>query len=474
MAGTYDDISLKYDVSNYPPERAELLKRGRSIQYTVAPGENLYAVAQKFYGYGEEWQLIYQANPHLWKNITGKQYIDNLFQNAAYLIFSGQKITIPGRWQSRPYPADQLTDELNIFMAGDKLVPPSEFTFTEYFDSCADDFTMVFPFDPSDPLQRDRFRAESLAPVEIFIKDQRVFTGFAEQHAMHMTPEEMSVTVGGRSRSYILQKTDIFAKRQFQNASLIYIAQQLCNPLGIRVAVYNGIDDKQDLPDAAFYGAIECESAQNAFEFLANLAKQKSVLVRNNNEGDITLFRYPKTPPAPVANFDLTTENMKILGIPSLDVKYDTNAEYGSYVIRGQIGDYGRYESTYRNPRLREVSIKIDTANESGQADVTKAATVAGTKSVRDFFDGSIEFPDWFVPPGSAESGKRWRAGHIVTVRAPGLQIYAPHRMIVKVAAFKWSANKRVCNLQLVPEESFNGKDLIAPPWCKAAEKGNV
>jgi len=116
------------------------------------------------------------------------------------------------------------------------------------------------------------------------------------------------------------------------------------------------------------------------------------------------------------------------------------------------------------------VSIKIDTANESGQADVTKAAQVAGTKSVRDFFDGSIEFPDWFVPPGSAESGKRWRAGHVVTVRAPGLQIYKPHRMIVKVASFKWSANKRVCNLQLVPEESFNGKDLIDPPWSSASE----
>lgn len=53
-----------------------------SQSYTVREGDTLWAIAEQFYGDGNEWQKIYQAN----RNVIG----DN-----PDLIQPGQQLTIP-------------------------------------------------------------------------------------------------------------------------------------------------------------------------------------------------------------------------------------------------------------------------------------------------------------------------------------------------------------------------------------------
>ena len=64
-----------------------------------------------------------------------------------------------------------------------------------------------------------------------------------------------------------------------------------------------------------------------------------------------------------------------------------------------------------------------------------------------------------------------WKPGQVVVLSAPSLQIYKPHRMLVRVAEFSFTGEKQVCNLKLVPEEAFTNEELKTPPWTLNAEK---
>ena len=100
-------------------------------------------------------------------NISDAEFIRNAFQDAEWKVFYGQELTIPGRWQTRKIPDEQLQDEINVFIGGQKMPPPSSFSMSRFFDTVVDTFNMTFPFDPSISWYRDTFRAESHACVDI-------------------------------------------------------------------------------------------------------------------------------------------------------------------------------------------------------------------------------------------------------------------------------------------------------------------
>ena len=52
------------------------------VEYTIAPGDSLSKIAQKFYGSGANWQVLYEANK------------DTIGNNPAF-IKPGQVLTIP-------------------------------------------------------------------------------------------------------------------------------------------------------------------------------------------------------------------------------------------------------------------------------------------------------------------------------------------------------------------------------------------
>jgi len=196
---------LTFDEQNLTTLQRTALIDGCSQKHIVQSGQTLGTIAQIYYRYSNEWPQIYFANPQLWQGISDADFIRNAFQDAEWKVFYGNELTIHGGWNTRLVHHEQLQEEINVFIGGQKMPAPSSFSMSRFFDTVVDTFDMTFPFDPSISWYRDTFRAESLMPVSIFFGNQRQFSGFAEQQGMKMTESEISVTVGGLSRGYILQ-----------------------------------------------------------------------------------------------------------------------------------------------------------------------------------------------------------------------------------------------------------------------------
>ena len=71
-----------------PTATAPPANASAAITHIVVPGDNLWDIAESYYGNGEEWHSIYAAN-------AGIEQPDGLALSDPSLIYPGWKLTIP-------------------------------------------------------------------------------------------------------------------------------------------------------------------------------------------------------------------------------------------------------------------------------------------------------------------------------------------------------------------------------------------
>jgi len=82
-------------VSTTPLSAAQSAAQPATVTHTVVPGDTLWSIAVQYYGDGERWQAIYQANVGL-SQPGGGALTD------AHWIYPGWSLTIPGATQAPP------------------------------------------------------------------------------------------------------------------------------------------------------------------------------------------------------------------------------------------------------------------------------------------------------------------------------------------------------------------------------------
>jgi prophage tail gpP-like protein len=350
-------------------------------------------------------------------------------------------------------------DELTILINGVKCPLPHEFRFTEYFDTCSDNFEITYPYDPNlqNPAYRvkaEDFRTKGLPQIKLYIGEDPVLTGEIEIPANIITPDSVTQTIGGRSKTYLLEKSDMFPSvpREFLNQTWDEIAPVVCNPHSISIE----IDPNVDLSEP--FEKVTAEDKEKPFFFLSRLARERSAILGKTGAGKLLIHKAVKK--EPVANFIIETVDGKLrvgtadkfIGVEGLEFSFDTSALAGQYIGKTPTVDDTNLTSTVQSKVLKQQSVKITEYADGNEQTLDSMTEWEEQKAVREFYKNSIPFPDWINP----NNGLRWKAGDFVTIQAVEAGLDLPQIMLINQIDFTKNSNdKRLVVLKLIPSEVY-------------------
>ena len=340
-------------------------------------------------------------------------------------------------------------DELTIYVDKKKVPLPHEFEFTEYFVACSDSFSMTYPHDPelNSPIFKinpDNFLEKGLPDVQFYIGSELVFTGYVEIPAYRIGQNQATQTLGGRSKTLLLEKSDFLPsiKREFIKLSLKQIAEIIAGAFGIPVSVQSGIKIGE------VFAKATAEDNEKPFAFLARLAKQRQLLIGKTANGGLAIIKAVESDP--VAFFDIDDTFLKFVGIDSLEFVFDTTDIYGSYIGKTKTATDPNVSATVPSGLLAQQSVKIIDFPEGQIGNIEEMTGWEEQKATIDFYKNSIPYPSWLNP----KTGKRWKPGQFVALRSSAAMISEPVLMMIRSVKFT-DSGKKVATLELVQESTY-------------------
>ena len=440
-------------------------------EYTVQQGDVMHDLAGSFLGSPDRYWELYYMNPQLISNVKPDEWRTLGYSRGVDYIKPGEKLFFSRNLISprrRKLP-NVRPDDLTVFIGGQLMPRPHRFSFEEFYDTICDSFEMVYPFDPFSETDRAIFQPLRLRPCEIYIGENLVCYGIIEAIANTAKPDEVSVTVAGRTRSYILQKTDInpFIEVIHRNMKVADIAKKICTSCGLVLEIDQ---DSNDSETNRMFDKFAFERNENCFDVLTRAAKQRRLIAGHDVDGAIILKRAKRDKP-PIASIlmgqslNQNAGDKSRINVQDCEVRYDTTEMFATYVGLTQINGYNGVliAAGYKNPLIKnERSLKYNEFHDIGKTELLTVTKWESTKAVREFFNGTIEMENWLIPG----TDNRWRTGDVVEFEAPSLQIYKPHKMLIKMIRFEWTSERKTARLNIVPIETFTGDEIADVPWA--------
>lgn len=424
-------------------------------KYTVANGDRITRIADRNQVSTQE---IIDANPQVFTAARNKK-TDELIAAGSMsvgevMIYPGEILNIPDSESKKII--DELDekatseDELRLFIDGKKVPLPHEFEFTEYFISCSDSFSFTYPYDsrlekPIFKIDPKEFKTKGLTPVKIYIGDEKVLSGEVEIPAFRVTQNSVAQTLGGRSKTYLLEKSEMLPsiQKEFIKMTLDKIVDIVAKGFGLSSSVQDGVTIGMAFEKAAV------NDGESPFAFLTRLARERACLIGKDGNGNVVIMKAVES--EPVASFTITPDFLAFLGVDSLDFAFDTTKIFGSYIGKATGPDDANITETVESNVLMQRSVKISTFEDGTAGNIGTMTAWEEQRSVREFAPNSIPFPSWLNP----NTGKRWKAGQFITMKAPDAMIVDDQMMMIDSIKFSESGGKRVAELALVPEETY-------------------
>lgn len=367
------------------------------------------------------------------------------------LIYAGDMLNIPTgendeRIEEKTIEAEN-SDDLAIYINNNLCPNPHEFEFNEYFDTCSDNFNLTYPHDPEiqNPvyfINIDDFKTKGLPDIKLYIGSDPVLTGSIEIPANKITASSSSQTLAGRTKTFLLEKSDLFPsiQREFIDLNLEEIAKIISRPYSINVVIDSNVDLGENFPKATI------QDNEKPFTFISRLARERSSIVSNTTSGELLIRKAEQK--SPVANFKIDSGFLEFIGIEGLIFTFDTTKIFGNYLGKVQTTDDDNLTEIVESSTLKQQSIKIINYNDADDKTLLSMTQWEEQKSIREFYENSIPYPSWINP----NNGDRWKAGEIVTIQAIEAGIPEPIELIIRNIKFtKGSQEKRTALLNLLP-----------------------
>ena len=432
--------------------------------YTVKTNDRVSRIAANYKVTVSE---IQSANPQIFTPAriaeTNRLIADQTLNPGELLVFNGEQLNIPtgfidelGEEQTIRVDAD---DELTIIIDGNKCPLPHEFRFTEYFDTCSDSFEITYPYNPNlqNPAYRvdiNNFRTKGLPQIKLYIGEDPVLTGEIEIPANKITPASVTQTIGGRSKTYLLEKSDILPDipREFLKLTWDEIAQVLTNPYSVGLEISDNVDLSEP------FDKVTADDKEKPFFFLSRLARERSAILGKTGTGKLLIHKAVKSDP--VANFKIEVQGDKLrigtanqfIGVQGLEFSFDTSALFGQYIGKTATTDDQNLTSTVQSKVLKQQSVKITNFSDASEKTIDNMTEWEEQKAVREFYKNAIPFPSWINP----NNGIRWKTGQFVTFQAVEAGIELPQLMLIRQIEFSRDNNdSRIAVLNLIPSEVY-------------------
>ena len=354
----------------------------------------------------------------------------------------------------------EAPDEITIRWHGDRLTGWAGFRMINAIDAAANAFAFSIPFDPT-PENVERFRPfDDTSNVHIFLNDDLFLLGYIEQVTASTSARGRNLTVEGRSASGGIvewsagslwnrdaQKFDPGYTFQLDNATVNDVAHTLA-------AAHMVEFDPGDTPQMS---VVEASPGETIHEVLQRVATAHGYYGVPQANGSL-LYRKDVGTTDPVTRIE---EGLS--PVISISARHNAPSRAWKYVALGaRPGVVGEETDGEMAPAIRGVRI---VKMEQESADIVAAAGTARSRGIIRAYSVSAVVSGF----GYGEQSRTfWRAGDVVTVKAPGAFILGDTKMVIKSAAFASDETTgQTTTLELTLPEMYSGDYPREKPWRK-------
>lgn len=283
-----------------------------------------------------------------------------------------------------------------------------------------------------------------------------VFKGTMLSPVPSSTPDSSTVSVGCYSLPGVLQDCTAPTKSlpvEFSGLKLDVIARVIADAYGLKVVFAED-------PGAAF-NKVKLDIQQKLFDFLANLARQRNLVVSSTRAGELLFRRSVKTGD-PVAR--LAQGSQPLLNVTADFKPQDYFSEMTAFVSarKRRKGVKARKGSSFTvdNPRLdvlRSLNFKVPDTEEAGAPEAANAKMARMFGNVASY---QLELATWRDPQGDL-----WEPNTTITVNYPDVMIYGEFEFLIRSVKLHQDASNQNASLNVVLPGSFSGEIPEVLPW---------
>lgn len=414
-----------------------------STIFSASAGDTFETVARIAYGTEQETRRIRDANP-----------------GATEPFAAGTELTVPDlSGAPSDLTAATLTDSLEetaVLIEGRRFRFWETIRITRAIDAM-DTLELGAPFEATVPGFRDTFRPFSYKRAEVTVGGEPLFTGTMVGVVPVIEPSRKVISTSSYSLPGVLN--DCTAPASAFNSGenqLVFLSQNL-RDIAIKLAGFFGLSVVFDGdPGAPFDPQVALKSGKKVFSFLADLAKQRNLIISSTPKGEL-LFLRSTAVGQPVAQ--LRQGESPLLSI----TPFFSPQDYFSHVtgLEPVLVGLGGSQFTVKNPRLQGVVRPITfEASDAISADVKAAVEAKAGRMFGNAASYSATVSAWRDP-----SGALWAPNTTVTLEAADAMIYSSYAFIVRSVEFIRERSSETAVLNLVIPGSFSGEIPETLPW---------
>lgn len=407
------------------------------VPYVIVPGDTLSGIAKQAYGEGRRWREIWAAN-----QFTLKSGDPNL-------IFPGETITIPKipelETQKTADLPDKSPDDFTIVIDNKELVVESA-RVIRTMDTASDAWTASLVYNTSNKDQTKLLRPYKYNQALIYIGGRLVITGRLYNIGISVSGDEIRKDLEGFSNTIDLVDSNMpKPPYEFRNSTLDKIAKLLVEPFQIPV-VFDG-------NPGGLFKRVTIDNTESIFEFIAKLAKQRQLLVTSTSKGEL-LFTQANTSAKPIGSL---TDGLPPL--QSLEVTFSGRSRFKGYKAVGKGRKPTSKDAVSKDNVVPISRFQTISADETTSGDIQKFADWHRSKQVAESLSLKAPVTSWYGPDGNL-----WTENTMISIKSDNLYIPDGFNFIIRAIEFRFDANGRTAELDLVPPQVYTG-GVVDEPW---------
>lgn len=287
-------------------------------------------------------------------------------------------------------------------------------------------------------------------PLTLSINGQTVITGWLDTVKHNITATRNTVSINGRDKTGdLVDCSAVFKGSQWHGRTLAQIAQDLCQPFGIRV--------RWQVDDAAAakpFATFTLQLSETVSDALTRAARHRGVLVTSNADGDLVFTQ------AGSRQTDTLTLGQNLLAAGYTD---DWRNRYSEYLVKGHGGGGGhrgdaKMAALLAAPKGRtddntvtRYRPKIILADHKIGADGARQRAIREERRAlakSEQFTASVK--GWF-----RDNGSLWDVNLLTRVVAPRVNVDKRDLLVCQVAFTLNDRDGETTRLTLAPRDGF-------------------
>jgi prophage tail gpP-like protein len=278
-----------------------------------------------------------------------------------------------------------------------------------------------------------------------------IVTGYVDEYAPSYGGDSHKVRIAGRSKTCdLVDCMPEITGGQFVGYTLDAVARAICQPFGIGVVVQAPMGDP--LVDTTFQ---RCEAA---WEFLETFARQRAVLLTDDENGNLVLTR--------TSNSVSPSRLVEGQNIVAAEARLSMAKRWSKYLVRAQMGlnydNDGEVQTdvlgTATDPGVPRYRPRESMAG--GQMDDADAAAYAQWEALH--YAGESTLADITVVGWTDAAGNPWRKNVLIGVTAPRLAL--DRQLLIAGVEFTLDETRgKRTKLSLAPPEAFTPEPIVVP-----------